>query len=247
MDETQFRHITCRSESGVLVITVLDDQVQGDDSVEGFRRELLEASVRFPAKKWVLDFKHTGFFSTAGMRPLLSLHRKLQPDGGRIVLCNLRPELVEVFQVTRLVSSNQPGSTPFELARDVSDAMHRLRHHSQKVENGILVFTFTDDLLHGDPLATELGEELQMAVDESGVLKVVLDFTRVRSISTLCMKPLLHLRSQLKEKEGRVVMANLSEQVAEILSVTRLIAPNPSTPGLFESFADTAAALRALR
>lgn len=247
MDEPQFRHIACSSESGALVVTLLDGQVHGDEGVEGLRRELQEASVRFPVKKWVFDFRHTDFFSTAGLRPLLSLHRKIQPLGGRIVLCNLRPELLEMFQVTRLVSAGAPATTPFELARDVHDALHRLRHSSRKVADGVLVFTFTDDMLHGDALAAELAEELQTALDETGLLKVVLDFTRVYSIATTCMRPILHLRSQLKEKGGHVVLANLSEQVAEILSVTRLIAPNPSTPGLFEAFPDTAAAVQALK
>src|SRR5688572_26480897 len=99
MEVSHFQHIACKSESDVVVVTLLDDQLQGDHGVEDFRRELLDASTRFAAKKWVLDFRHTGFFSTAGLRPLLSLHRKLQSTGGRIVLCNLRPELVEMFQV----------------------------------------------------------------------------------------------------------------------------------------------------
>lgn len=247
MADPTFRHIACQLDGDVLTVTLLDPQIEGNDAVEELRQELLEASTRFPTQKWALDFRKVQFFSSAGIRPLLTLHRKIQGNVGRMVFCNLRQDLLDVFEVTRLISPARSATAPFELARDLPDALAKLRHYTHAVVDGILVFTFVEENLHGDDLADELTKELEALVAETGASKVVLDFQHVQAITTPCMRPMLHLRSQLRPKGGVVVLANLSMLVEEVLAVTRLIPPNPTTPGLFESYPDTEAALKALK
>ena len=246
MDAPSFRHISCRMDGTVLVVTLLDAQIQGDEGVEELRRELLEASTLFPTKKWVVDFKNVQFFSSAGIRPLLTLHRKIQGSVGRMVFCNLNKDLLDVFLVTRLLSPGRSTNTPFELAQDLNDGLVKLRHHTRKLEQDVLLFTFTEENLHGDDLADELTSELELALQETQASKVVLDFKHVKAITTPCLRPMLTLRSKLKPSGGSVVLAGLSPLIEEVLTVTRLIAPNPRTPGLFISYPDADNAVQAL-
>lgn len=244
MGDMTYQHIAVRREGPVAVVTLLDGQVQEDRTVEGLRRDLHAAAAAEPCKKWVLDFHNVTYFNTGGIRPLLSLHRKLQEQGGRIVLCQVRDSLKEVLQVTRLI--NGPGA-PFELVRDVGEAVGRLKNHVALLQEGVLIFTFTPPELHGDDLAADLSDELQTALAAHATDRIVLDFSRVKMITTTCMRPLLQLRTQLKERGGKVVFSNLSEQVAEIFEVTRLISPRADTPALFQAFPDNAAAVHALK
>ena len=53
------------------------------------------------AQAALFEALHTGttaYYTT----PLIALHKKLQAVGGRLILCNIDPEIYEVFEITRL-------------------------------------------------------------------------------------------------------------------------------------------------
>jgi anti-anti-sigma factor len=75
------------------------------------------------AKKVVLDLEHVEYLTSANFRPLLALRKKLKEVGGRMVLCNLSPVVVEIFQTTRLIGS---ASAFFEVEPDVDAAIASL-------------------------------------------------------------------------------------------------------------------------
>lgn len=247
MPEPTFRHIACHMDGGVLVVTLVDSQIKGHEVADELRQELLDAAALYPTRKWVLDFRQVDYFSSGGIHPLLTLHRKIQGTVGRLIFCNLRRDLLDVFMVTRLISPSRSATSPFELARDLPEALAKLRHVTRAIVEGVLVFTLVEPNLHGDLLADELTTELEVGVAETGIHRVVLDFQHVQAITTPCMRPMLHLRSLVRMQGGRVVLANLSILVEEVLAVTRLVAPNPVTPGLFESYPDTESAVKALK
>src|SRR6516164_5285042 len=153
MADTKFSHISCRKEDGVLVILLADEKLQGDELADGLRREFLDALSTHGLNKVVIDFRNVKYLSTAGFRPLLTLHRKLSEVEGRMIFCNLSPETEEVFVVTRLISANRFSAAPFESAGDLHSALARFRHHTSKTEQGHLILTLTENKLQGDSLA----------------------------------------------------------------------------------------------
>lgn len=246
MTQAPFAHLECKLDQGTLVLSLLDSNVSGDELAENLRRELLAASEAHPVPKWVLDFGRVRFFTSAGIRPLLTLHRKLQSSGARLVLCNLREDIAEVFHATRLLAT--PGSPPgpFEAAADLNEALCRLRHHTSRMESGVLVLTMAHKELRGEELADDLAKEMMNSWQAVQARNVILDFQGVEMVTTPCMRGLLQLRAQVKEKGGQVVLCNLTPQVAEIFSVTRLISSNPAIPSLFQAHPDVASAIKAL-
>jgi anti-sigma B factor antagonist len=246
MPETIFRHIACRQDDNILIIAFTDADFQGDQLADEVRRELLAALAQYGVSKMVLDFAAVRFLTSTAFRPLLSLHRKLQEQKGRMVFCNLSDNLAEVFVVTRLISTTRSSTAPFEQARDVADAVARLRHYIRRTDNGVLVLTLTDPKLHGDDLADSISAELMSVVTAANATKVALDFSRVEAITTPCMRPLLTLRRHLREHNGRVVICSLQPLVAEVLSVTRLISTGGAGPVPFETAPDVPAAVALL-
>jgi anti-anti-sigma factor len=243
---SKFQHLECRLEQGTLLVTLIDTQLSGDELAEALRKEMLSASDLYPTPKWIIDFRRVQFFTSAGIRPLLTLHRKLQSSGAKLVLCNLRAEIAEVFHATRLLAT--PGSPPgpFEAAANLEEALCRLRHHRSRVENGVAVLSMALKELRGEDLANDLGKELISSWQASKSAHVILDLKEVEIVTSPCIRSLLQLRNQVKERGGHVALCGLLPQVAETFTVTRLISPSSETPSLFASFPDVTAALATL-
>jgi len=67
----------------------------------------------------LLDFTNVDFLSAAAVGKLISLHKRLSARGMSLVLCNVRPEIGEVFAITRLdrVFEFKDGISVDEFAR----------------------------------------------------------------------------------------------------------------------------------
>jgi anti-anti-sigma factor len=126
MSEELFKHIRCRTDESVLVITITAGQMQGDDLADALRQEFFQALDQYQLNKVVLDFQEVKYLGSAGFRPLLSLHRRLREQGGGMVLCNLSPLVADVLQVTRLISTSRSYTAPFETAASLDEAIERL-------------------------------------------------------------------------------------------------------------------------
>jgi len=122
MAESPYKHVCCQA----IVLAITETQLQGDPISEQLRAELLAALERSGARNVVLDFQNITFVSSVAFRPLLSLHRRLKEQGGRLILCGMTERVAEVFQVTRLVSTTGASAAPFELQKDASAAIASL-------------------------------------------------------------------------------------------------------------------------
>ena len=49
-----------------------------------------------------LDFSDVDLFTSEGLGRLITLHRKLQAKKGRLVLCNIKQDVRDVFKITKL-------------------------------------------------------------------------------------------------------------------------------------------------
>jgi len=111
---------------GVLVLTVLEPQLQGDRLVNTFRHELDQAVAESGTKTIVLDFRNVRSLSSAAFRPLLSLRRNLEALGGRLVLCHLTPVVAEAFQATRVIGGSRTSAAAFEVQPTLAAALAAL-------------------------------------------------------------------------------------------------------------------------
>ncbi len=115
-------HLQCP----VVVLTIADGQILGDEVADALRDQLLAVAVQSQAQNVALDFSRVTFLSSSGFRPLLSLHRLLRQQNGKLLLCCLSPEVHEIFAVTRLISTKGFARAPFEVFPDVASAIASL-------------------------------------------------------------------------------------------------------------------------
>jgi len=73
--------------------------VRIDSDTAGVLEETLNSLVAAGSKKILCDFSATTYISSAGLRVLLSVTKTLVRSQGRIALCTLRPNVIEVFKI----------------------------------------------------------------------------------------------------------------------------------------------------
>ena len=110
----------------VVVLRLRETQLNSETTSEKLRDELLALYLQSAAAHAILDMRTVTYLSSAGFRPLLSLNRQVRERGGRLVLCNLRPEVEEIFTVTRLVDPTGKERTAFLMKPTLVDAVNHL-------------------------------------------------------------------------------------------------------------------------
>jgi anti-anti-sigma factor len=115
-----------RTQCPVVVLTLQDAQILGDEMADALRDQMLAVAVQAEAQNVVLDFRNVKFLSSAGFRPLLSLHRLLRQRNGKLLLCGLNADVHEIFEVTRLISTKGQTRAPFDVFGDITTAVASL-------------------------------------------------------------------------------------------------------------------------
>jgi anti-anti-sigma factor len=113
-------------EQGVLVLTITQQRIQGEEAAQALRDELHAAVEHAGVNRVVVDLQHARYLSSVAFWPLLSLRRQLLEAGGRLMICGLSGDIEDIFLTTKMISTGGTVDAPFEVADDVADAVARL-------------------------------------------------------------------------------------------------------------------------
>jgi anti-anti-sigma factor len=122
-----FKHFDTQVQDGVLILTIKDTHLHGDQLADQLRSEMIDAVEQSGLNKVVLDLRHVEYLSSVAFRPLLSMRRKIEEMKGRMVLCNLATLVADVFRMLRLISSSRSYPATFEVVADVPAALEALK------------------------------------------------------------------------------------------------------------------------
>jgi anti-sigma B factor antagonist len=91
----------------VEVKTVAETQVvtvikRFDAYTAGAVESTLNKLITGGARKIVIDFSANEYLASAGLRVLISATKNLQKLGGKLVLCTIKPYVLEVFDISGL-------------------------------------------------------------------------------------------------------------------------------------------------
>ena len=93
-----------RTDDGVTVVKFTHWELMDEEVIDFVGRELIELVNDRGCRRLILDFGAVRRMSTHMLGELIILHKKLQNVGGRLVLCGLNADLIEIFYVTRLTA-----------------------------------------------------------------------------------------------------------------------------------------------
>ncbi len=102
MTEGQQQRIHVIEKEGVTVVQFRDQKILDDRTIQQFGTELLELVKGRSGIKLVLDFTSVTYLSSAALGKLITLRRKVDQAGGKLLLCEIAPETLDVFKIAKL-------------------------------------------------------------------------------------------------------------------------------------------------
>jgi len=105
------------SEVGeVTVVRFVDRKILDEANIQELGQELFQLVEDDNRKRLLLNFSSVEFLSSAALGKLITLDKKVKAHAGKLKLSNIRPEIYEVFAITKL-------NKLFDIKEDEADAL----------------------------------------------------------------------------------------------------------------------------
>jgi anti-sigma B factor antagonist len=91
------------SEVGdVTIVRFVDRKILDVTNIHELGRELFQLVEEQNKKKLLLNFSTVEFLSSETLGELIKLEKKVKQHAGKLILSDIKPEIYEVFAITRL-------------------------------------------------------------------------------------------------------------------------------------------------
>ena len=111
-----YRRLEVNDVGDVTVVHFRDQKIIEDLRIQELGQELFQLVEAEQRKKLLLNFSAVDFLSSAALGKLITLDKKVKGQQGVMKFCNIRPEIYEVFAITRL-------NKLFDIKRDEADGL----------------------------------------------------------------------------------------------------------------------------
>ena len=102
MEQRKNSLIAVTKQGDVGVVNFMTTQVLDEMNVQQLGVELMDLVDKHYLVKLVVNFEKVKFLSSAVLGKLISLNKRIAAEKGRLAFCHIRPEILQVFQITRL-------------------------------------------------------------------------------------------------------------------------------------------------
>ena len=96
------RRLEAEEIGDVTVVSFMDRKILDEQNIQVIGEQLFSLVDDSGRKKLLLNFGNVEYMSSAALGKLITLNKKVQAAGGKLVLCNIDPQIREVFEITRL-------------------------------------------------------------------------------------------------------------------------------------------------
>ena len=113
---TEYRRLEVNEVGDVTVVRFRDHKIVEDINIQELGQEMFRLIEVDSRDKLLLNFSAVDFLSSAALGKLITLDKKMKAHGGTLKLSNIRPEIYEVFAITKL-------NRLFDIKDDEADAL----------------------------------------------------------------------------------------------------------------------------
>ncbi len=100
--EPRKRRLEVEEVGDVTVVNFVDKKILDEQNIAIIGEQLFELVDTENRKKILLNFSNVDYLSSAALGKLITLNKKANTAGGKLILCNIKPEIKEVFEITKL-------------------------------------------------------------------------------------------------------------------------------------------------
>jgi anti-sigma B factor antagonist len=111
-----YRRLEVQEVADVTVVRFRDHKIVEDLNIQELGQELFQLVEKDHREKILLNFSAVEFLSSAALGKLITLDKKVKAHNGKLRLSNIRPEIFEVFQITKL-------NRLFDIKEEEADAL----------------------------------------------------------------------------------------------------------------------------
>jgi anti-sigma B factor antagonist len=111
-----YRRLDVRKVGEVTVARVRDYKIVEDVNIQELGQEMFQLVEVDNCDKLLVNFSGVEFLSSAALGKLITLDKKVKAHGGVLKLSNIRPEIYEVFAITKL-------NRLFDIRKDEAEAL----------------------------------------------------------------------------------------------------------------------------
>ena len=86
----------------VTVVNFTDKKILDEQNIQIIGEQLFSLVDELGRRKLILNFSNVEYLSSAALGKFITLNKKVNAAGGRLVLCNIDPQIYEVFEITKL-------------------------------------------------------------------------------------------------------------------------------------------------
>jgi anti-sigma B factor antagonist len=96
------QRITVEDVGDVAVVQFVDKKILDEQNIQMIGDDLFRLVDELGRRKLLLNFTNVDFMSSAALGKLIRLHQRLTQVGGKLILCGISKDIMQVFTLTKL-------------------------------------------------------------------------------------------------------------------------------------------------
>lgn len=96
------RRLDIEQVGEVTIARFVDKKILDENNIQMIGNELFGLVEEDGRKRIILDFANVEYLSSAALGKLITMDKKVKTAGGKLRLCSIRPDIYEVFAITKL-------------------------------------------------------------------------------------------------------------------------------------------------
>ena len=96
------RRLELEDIGDVTVVNFVDRKILDEQNIQIIGEQLFGLVDEEGRRKLLLNFGNVEYLSSAALGKFITLNKKVNAAGGRLILCNIDPQIYEVFEITKL-------------------------------------------------------------------------------------------------------------------------------------------------
>ena len=101
------------------IIRFTDEKILEEKDINTLQESIMSVIEQSERINLILDFGNVRFLSSAVLGLLIRISKRIYEKDGQLKLCNINPNIFEIFKITRL-------TTTFDIHKDVESAVEDL-------------------------------------------------------------------------------------------------------------------------
>ena len=113
------RRLEVEDIGDVTVVNFTDKKILDEQNIQLIGEQLFRLVDELGRRKILLNFRNVEYLSSAALGKFITMNKKVNTAGGRLILCGIDPQIYEVFEITKL-------NKLFNIQKDEQTAMQEI-------------------------------------------------------------------------------------------------------------------------